>query len=579
MERAGRGVSRGGGGRGVALLRGALFLGGFALYLSHLAPDITLIDCSEISTASFLLGNAHSPGYPVICMLGRLFTLLPWGSVAYRTNLMAAVFGAGSLVLLHWAALRWGLGGFGALLAAGAWGLGRTFWAQSIMSEVYAPAMAALLLILGLLAPGAGSRGGGGWRSTIVAALVLGEGSGLHQMLLFATPAFLVAAWWKHRGERPGVGVCAALVAAALLGLSVQLYLPLRAASGAGYAWESPSNLDAFLGVVTTRTFHGQRGVRSWWGLGRQVVNLADILEGSFGWPVLLMAAAGVLVLGRRSRRLLVVLAVLWGVDTAAGLVLFNIPESWMFFLDVFFLPSMIALAFWFGAAGEALVAWRGRWTALLPLLLLVWMLARGHGKNDRSECFLLPDWAASVLDCVPQGGILVVQRDELFALSYAQLVERRRGDVSVMHWMIGGAPRSWARERLLRQRPGLRIPAVPGLGELRPGALRVFFEQLVSWNPAPVEVTVLDRELLALSVVPRGLVYDIRSRAAAVDVAGNLEWWRRLRLRDLDLRAEHHDPADVELVRSVRLAWRQAEAAARLAGVDPPEAVREIEG
>jgi hypothetical protein len=66
----------------------------FLAYLSALAPDLTWAnhsgDGGELITASFTLGVAHPPGYPTYVVLGKLFSTLPAGTIAFRYNLFSA---------------------------------------------------------------------------------------------------------------------------------------------------------------------------------------------------------------------------------------------------------------------------------------------------------------------------------------------------------------------------------------------------------------------------------------------------------------------------------------------------------
>lgn len=48
------------------------------------------------------MGVAHPPGYPTFTLVNKLFiTLLPWGSVAWRANLLSALCAAGAGTLLY----------------------------------------------------------------------------------------------------------------------------------------------------------------------------------------------------------------------------------------------------------------------------------------------------------------------------------------------------------------------------------------------------------------------------------------------------------------------------------------------
>ena len=65
-----------------------------ALYVATLAPTTAMWDASEYITAAYTLGIPHPPGNPLFVLLGRVASLLPFGNVAFRVNLLAAVCSA-----------------------------------------------------------------------------------------------------------------------------------------------------------------------------------------------------------------------------------------------------------------------------------------------------------------------------------------------------------------------------------------------------------------------------------------------------------------------------------------------------
>jgi hypothetical protein len=76
---------------------GIAFLAAFLVYFLTLTPELDTGDAGELTTALYSLGAAHPPGYPLYTMLGKIFTYIPIGSVAYRVNLMSAFFGASTI--------------------------------------------------------------------------------------------------------------------------------------------------------------------------------------------------------------------------------------------------------------------------------------------------------------------------------------------------------------------------------------------------------------------------------------------------------------------------------------------------
>ncbi|MQY69884.1 MAG: DUF2723 domain-containing protein [Firmicutes bacterium] len=90
-----------GGKRMRALIPFLLFLVSFGVYLKTLCPTVYIGDSGELIAAAYTLGIPHPPGYPLYCLLGKLFTLLPFGTIAYRVNLMSAFFASLTIVLIY----------------------------------------------------------------------------------------------------------------------------------------------------------------------------------------------------------------------------------------------------------------------------------------------------------------------------------------------------------------------------------------------------------------------------------------------------------------------------------------------
>src|SRR3972149_1294558 len=67
----------------------------FLVYWRTLCPTIYTSGAGENATAAATLGVPHPPGFPLFCLLGKLFTvLIPIGDAAYRVNLFSAACGA-----------------------------------------------------------------------------------------------------------------------------------------------------------------------------------------------------------------------------------------------------------------------------------------------------------------------------------------------------------------------------------------------------------------------------------------------------------------------------------------------------
>src|SRR5512143_3325519 len=69
-----------------------------AAYIATLAPGVLGGDAGELQFVPYILSLTHPTGYPLQTLLDRLWvTIVPLGSVAWRTNLLSAVTAAAGI--------------------------------------------------------------------------------------------------------------------------------------------------------------------------------------------------------------------------------------------------------------------------------------------------------------------------------------------------------------------------------------------------------------------------------------------------------------------------------------------------
>lgn len=147
-------------------------LASLAVYLSTLAPQVTLGASGIFSTGAFYGGVSHPPGYPLWTLYAWFFTeALPFSNIAWRVAVSSAFAGAltcGLLALMvsrGGALMLEGIAGFKRLpmqeekwlcgasgYAAGmAFGLCDPFWGKAVIADVWALTMLLLCVVLCLL--------------------------------------------------------------------------------------------------------------------------------------------------------------------------------------------------------------------------------------------------------------------------------------------------------------------------------------------------------------------------------------------------------------------------------------------
>ncbi|HYW68219.1 MAG TPA: DUF2723 domain-containing protein, partial [bacterium] len=257
------------------------FLVPLVVYICTLARAVTFVDSGELSAVAATLGIAHPPGYPLFSLLGRLFSLMPVGTVSFRVGLLSALSAAGASSLIYWAgsglvlrfyrrtpdstrppgaALVWA-----PLAGALLFSLSQTVWSQAVVVEVYCLQTFLVMLLVAACAK-ALSNPASALTHWPWIAFVCGLGLTNHLTGILMVPAlllFLLLGYTARARETDKIPVPFWRgVGAGVLPLLAYLYLPLRARTMPPVAWDYPDTLQRFLVHVTARQYHGALGSR-----------------------------------------------------------------------------------------------------------------------------------------------------------------------------------------------------------------------------------------------------------------------------------------------------------------------------
>lgn len=472
------------------LVAGLMALLALALYSTWLAPSVATIfdDSLEFQLVTYRLGIAHPTGYPLYTLLGKLFTFLPVGDVAYRVNLMSAVFGGAAVGLVYLLALALaapaGAPGWeahaGAALAAAIFGLGPVFAGQATIAEVYT--LNALFVAAVLwLAVQTGQRPSG--RRWLALALVYGLSLTHHRTMLLLLPALALSLGlsFARRGAekttlvlRPPSALTfnylIAITLAFSLPLLLYLYLPLRGHVGsldgtyrntwAGF-WQQVTG-GGYGVFIFGNPFGQERGPESYAGLFRE----------QFGGIGLGLLAAGLAALAARRRWAALVLTGGAFVTYTAFNLLYTVAD-----IEVFFIPAFLIGAVWLGQGLHGLAAllarrWGSAWPGglfFLAAAALILVPARGRLAQsprpvDRSGDWAVYDYAVDLLNQpLPPDSALVGILGEMTLVRYFQETAGLRPDLQTVAADLE-PERLAAVERLLAEgRPVFLTRPLPG--------------------------------------------------------------------------------------------------------------------
>jgi transmembrane protein TMEM260 (protein O-mannosyltransferase) len=487
-------------------------------YALTLSPTVAWVnqgeDSGDLLAASATLGIPHPTGYPLFVLLGRVAGFLPLGSLAFRVNLVAAVAGALSVYFLARFVLELSprTEGAGAAIASGAAALTYAFsrgaWSQSVLAEVYTLNAAFLGAILWSLAR---AERTGSARHLALAAYLLGLGLTNHLLLLAAVAAAGVVAVRRLLRGQIGIPGLVLLLLLAVWGLTLDLYLPIRAARAPEFNWGVPASPRQLLWVLSGAQYRGNLFARG------PLEALAHFVPGRWGIDFglsLSLLALGVVGIGLgRPRGLLPAAATL--AAAIALLSAYSIGDDVGYWMPVGFLACALA-----GVGTSAL--WE-RFPGRLPraclaaIALIPAAAAPFHryALVDASKDLTPYVYAHHNLEAVEPNALIVSDYDgRTFSLWFYKATDFKRSHPGLVVAYKSLLVWPWYQHHLSRRYPTLAVPAYSG-------DLNEFLNRLIARNirQRPVYLVKPDPALLPIfttePVGDRELpLYRVRLRA-----------------------------------------------------------------
>ncbi len=457
-----------------------IFIAALALYLRTACPTLGGgWDSEEFQHVAYTLGIAHSTGYPLYLILGKIFaTLVPIGNIAYRMNVLSAILTALATMFVYLNARLLTKRDFAAIAATALFATNAAVWRQAGVASV-GPLNLLLLsalvyaLLLWRARPSTPLRSAQGAPLTL-AAFIFGLGLAHHRTILFLAPAIAIFVLLGDPGiiRRPREWARALFWLA--LPLAFYLYIPIFG-SAEGF----------FNYVAGSEAGNYTRG--NWLELGQAFVSILQYLFESFGIIGIAFigigAASFLSRFDRTQTRLPNPRAALFlglGALTYIAFATFVSGEP-----DRYLVLPFALLVYWFAFGVDMLEdrltalsesnqlptfitqLWNSfRLTLVLVLVLLIFlpfparMRAADWSAFDRvykqwDEIFTLP---------VPQSATIVGNWSQLNAMRYMQHVERRRPDIQAVGTLYDPAPQTDAARAAFAD--GRAIFLAPGIAQ-----------------------------------------------------------------------------------------------------------------
>jgi hypothetical protein len=420
------------------------WLAGLATVATLLVYAVTALrgvsfgDWAEMQQVPARLEVPHPTGFPLYVLLGKVFSLIPIGSVAFRANLLSAAAAAAAVGMLVLIAGRLGVRPVVALAAAIALAGTATLWQEATFSEMNTLHLFLSAIVFHRALVWRDERRD---RDLRLGALFSGLALSNHLLAVSVVTVVVLFVLIEDRLRilrRPRLLLELVLLFAA--GLSFYLFIVIRAFAGPPEVYGGLRTLDGLISFISGAQFRADMQFGTAESLAeawRAVPDLVAGIERGANAAFSLVPIAGAAILVRRDR---------WAGWLTVALVAVNV---YMFVgyrgdLPHYLLLTWLILAVWLAVAAEAALGWlRSRLGsrlgsrlddaefALVGLAAL--FLVSNWAAHDQSANRLGEEYTRTVFERLPPNAVLVTYWDSLTTLGYAHCIEGQRPDIAVI--------------------------------------------------------------------------------------------------------------------------------------------------
>lgn len=541
----------------------------FIVYLRTLAPTVNFIDSGELSAVACTLGVAHPTGYPLFTLIGRLFCMLPIAAEEIvRLNIMSALFSACGIffffLLVHYLLsivldrLKRNLSKdpqqrvhvLNGVSAAASFVLAfsETYWSQATSIEVYSLHALFLSLVLyvflrangpalGMTSDAYTASRNAWW---VLFAFVLGLSFTNHMTTILLAPGLLFLYFALQGSSRLSWRRIGMMALPFLGGLSVYLYLPIRAASEPTLNWGYTVTFERFFWHLSGKQY------RVWIfssmdAAGKQLSYFLDSLLPEFAYVGIALAVLGLIPFWQTNRKMMIGFLLLF-VTCVFYSINYDIHD-----IDSYFLLAYLSLAIFAGAGllwlvlrvAEVIQVRLVMVARVAPVVAVVPLLMHYHAADESSN-YLVEDYTKNVFNSMDSNAMILSYQWDfwLSASYYYQFVKHMRPDVAVVDKEL--LRRSWYLREMKNRYPWLieqsqaevdmfsrelykfehDLPYDPSVIQARfVGMIRSFVEKSMEQRPVYVTGEIEPEFTAGLQRVPLGLVFLVVKDTAFVDV------------------------------------------------------------
>lgn len=425
----------------------------FIVYLKTNSPTVSFIDTGELATVCISLGIAHPTGYPLFTLLGKVFSLLPFGQEIYRLNLMCS-FISSITILIFYKLLLFILDGLRlndndesineknnqkdeiltsivSLASSLILAFSNTFWDTATSLEVYSLHTFFIVSVIFAFLKALDSRNsesnkGYANKYYYLFAFLLGLSFTNHLSTIFLSVGLLYIFFAVNKLNRNSITLLFLMALPFLIGLSVYIYFPIRA-NNQILSWGYPINLENIYRHISGKQF-GVWMFSSTESATKQFTYFLNSYPKEFGYIGLLPTLIGLFSIYIRQKRFFLFTFLLFSFNILYA-INYDIHD-----IDTYFLLAYITTSIWI-AAGFIFIVKKLKFNSSLIFIIPLLILFLHFNNNDKSDDYYVEEYTMNVFNSAKPRSIIVSTQWDFWvsASFYYQFVKDIRKDIVVI--------------------------------------------------------------------------------------------------------------------------------------------------
>ncbi|HVP35352.1 MAG TPA: DUF2723 domain-containing protein [Terriglobales bacterium] len=477
-----------------------LFFSG-VVYFITLAPTLSWTDSGELAAVCSTLGVAHPTGYPLYILLGRLFSSFPYEQPIRNLILMSAFWAALTNLVLFFSFLL--LSGIffkeklnsrfklsAAILITLLFSFSSILWSQAVINEVYSLNifLCSMIIFSALYWFKRNNESSDSepvsLRLICFLTFLLGLSSGNHLLSILLIPALLFLVISSASRKILSLKTLILALIFLILGVSIYLYLPIRASLNPALNWGNPSNLLNLKNHLDARIYRTRMFFESTLMFFGNLKYFAGTFFRQFPAWALPFILLGIFKMLRQSLKLFIFL-ILIILFNLAWCLNYSIKDIDPYFLQTILVSSYflyIGMLFFLELAGKVWDYFKlsNRIKPLfnlgIILILTIFYFSRflqEFKAQNRSKNYIPYDFSLNILRSSYENAVVLTEVWDYYSpWLYLRYVENKRPDLEMVQTDL--LQWTWYKDYMQRYYPGLYKRSAQGIERFDQYALRM---------------------------------------------------------------------------------------------------------